>query len=133
MSLSRSVRTVAAESGINERTLWRYLSGQIPKNIPRLRELCEVLDCHPSELLTPEWRTLYEGLLIDIQTFVFDNEDDFSEKSHELRGWSRELRNWQKFFAGGGANAIDETEEQPEQIEADHMPLFRALMDKIGK
>ena len=89
------------ESGISERTLWNYVTGKIPEKIPKLTILCEALECHPAELLTPEWRDIYEGLLIDVDALVFDDDTDFLEKSPELRGWSRELRAWQEFFMSG--------------------------------
>ena len=101
---------VADESGISERTLWRYIEGKIPEKIPKLPDLCEVIGCHASELLTPEWKQVYEGLLIDVDNLVFEDDTEFLEKSSELRGWSREIREWQIFFESGVFKDVSEVE-----------------------
>ena len=92
------------------------MSGNIPETIPKLTALCEALGCHPVELLTPHWRNIYEGLLIDVERLVFEDDADFTDlendKSRELRGWSRELLRWQKFFNAVGED--DDPETEPE-------------------
>ena len=101
MSFTESLEYISDVSGVSVASLWRYVSGEIPETISKFKELCEALGCHPAELLTPEWRGIYEGLLIDVDALVFDDDRDFLEKSPELRGWSRELRGWQVFFVSG--------------------------------
>ena len=115
MSFTESLKYISDVSDISERTLWNYVSGKSPEKIPKFKGLCEALECHPAELLTPEWRVVYEGLLIDADALVFDDDRDFLDKSRELRGWSRELRAWQEFFMSGVFR--DDFEAEPSDSE----------------
>ena len=91
-------------TGIPLRTLQNYEAGVLPKKFPidRVKKLTEALRCEPLALIVPEWKQLYEGILLEVQEVLLAA-DSALEKSVEVTRASRELRNWQIFF-----NALDE-------------------------
>ena len=92
-------------SDIPLRTLQNYEAGVLPKKFPtdRAKELAKALRCEPLALIVPEWKQLYEGVLLEVQEVLLAGESAI-EKSVEVTRASRELRNWQLFF-----NALGET------------------------
>ena len=108
-------------SGIPFRTLQNYEAGVLPKKFPtaRAQKLSEALRCEPLALIVPEWRRLYEGILLEVQDVLLA-EGSAIEKSVEVTRASRELRNWQIFFhaLGDGLPEEEPTEAQT-QLEAE--------------
>ena len=108
-------------TGIPLRTLQNYEAGVLPKKFPaaRAQKLAEVLRCEPLALIVPEWKQLYEGILLEVQDVLLAGNDAI-EKSVEVTRASRELRNWQIFLhaLGDGLPEEEPTEAQT-QLEAE--------------
>ena len=100
------------KTGIPLRTLQNYEAGVLPKKFPtdRAKKLAEALRCEPLALIVPEWKQLYEGILLEVQEVLLAG-DSALEKSVEVTRASRELRNWQIFFNALGDDEDPETEE----------------------
>ena len=72
---------------------------------------------HPSELLAPESRRIYELLKYETEQMLLDD-SDFNERSLSIARGSREIRMWEKFFENSDRRGDDrEFSEAQEQIE----------------
>lgn len=106
-------------SGIPLRTLQNYEAGVVPKKFPadRVKKLAEALRCEPLALIVPEWRQLYEGILLEVQDVLLAA-DPALEKSVEVTRASRELRNWQIYL-----DAVDPGDPKKESELETYDPL----------
>ena len=129
-TLSDKVSWLAREVNLTSRTLRNYLSGKIPEKIPKLRCICAALGCHPSELLLPSERLVYEGLLLDLQ-YLRDTVLDVQERNLATVRLSREILRWQKFFTTGRFEDVRdpdvEAAEQEHTLEIEREVAKRAL------
>ena len=107
-------------TGIPLRTLQNYEAGMLPKKFPaaRAQKLVEALRCEPLALIVPEWKQLYEGVLLEVQDVLLAP-DSAIEKSLEVTRASRELRNWQIFFntVGDDGSPVEPPTPAQEQLE----------------
>ena len=87
--------------------------------VPLLAAAC---GCHPSELLTPNSKQIYELLLYEAEQILLED-TDFDDRSLSVARVSREIRQWEKFFQTGvfDDDAREKAEAQ-EQIETAMMP-----------
>ena len=124
---THAIEMFAVAVGLSRIQIYRYLSGESSVPESRIATFCEELECSPLDLFSVEWRLLYEGMLSEVEEMIFENDDDFADKSSEMRGWSRELRQWQRFFIkdGGGEDDAEPTDAQKHLEDA----LERAMME----
>ena len=126
-NLTHAVEMLSVAVDISDTRIFKYLTGD-PMPEKRIAAFCEELRCSPYDLMSKDWIVLYDGLLADVEDFIFDTDTEFLEKSSELRGWSRELRQWRRFFetSKGGDEDVEKSDAQTdleEELEKAMMPL----------
>ena len=106
----RTQEDTATLAGMNLKTYQRWERGEIPDN-PNpdwVEGLAGVFRCEVVDLMTVDFKMLYDTLMSDVDDLIHDDQP-FMDKSAELRGWSKELRQWQIFF--------EQSRESAEELE----------------
>ena len=112
-NLFSKIEWLSGEVGLSSNTIWRYLRGEFPAHFPKLKQICDALGCHPSELLLPSDRLAYESVLLNLQELE-DEVLDVLERNLALTRLSREVLRWQSFFEIGRFE-VDVEEELAER------------------
>ena len=115
-NLTKRIEWLADEIGLSVRTITKYINGDIPEKLPKLKAICDALQIHPSQLLLPHDRLGYEAVLLDLQE-LRDTCHDVRERNQETARLSRELLRWQRFFDVGRWEEIEEYDDKDSEID----------------
>ena len=113
-SLSQKIVFIAEALKITPDTIWKYIYEKT-KTQPKLRAICEFLECELIELAIPAARQTYEAHILDFHK-IRDTRENVIDNNVELIRHAREILKWERLFQIVHEKDTEEIDEHSRKV-----------------